>query len=219
LSTDKYDSNHSQFGDLTVATDASEVSYQEYWYRGRWFDNLEVYWRDFTTPGKFNNRTYENEFAEELESDILDLCSLAVHFKLQPGEKKHARFVLTWNFPNYENYWNPVKSASVKSASVKSASNTHVTREQMLANTWKNYYATIFENANHSAVYSLKNCDPLYRVTLMFKETLFSSTLPPVVIDAISANLSTLKSPTCLRLTDGSFYGFEGCAHDAGCCE
>ena len=209
LSTDKYDSKHSQFGDLTVATDASEVSYQEYWYRGRWFDNLEVYWRDFTTPGKFNNRTYENEFAEELESDILDLCSLAVHFKLQPGEKKHARFVLTWNFPNYENYWNPVKSAS----------NTHVTREQMLANTWKNYYATIFENANHSAVYSLKNWDRLYRETLMFKETLFSSTLPPVVIDAISANLSTLKSPTCLRLTDGSFYGFEGCAHDAGCCE
>ena len=30
------------------------------------------------------------------------------------------------------------------------------------------------------------------------------------VIDAASSNLSVLKSPTVLRLEDGSFYGWEG---------
>lgn len=214
LSTDQYDVNHPQYGDLAISTDASDVSYQEYWYRGRWFDNLEVFWKEFTSPGKFKNRTYDPGNAQQLESDIADLCSLAVHFELKPGEKKHARFVFTWNYPNYENYWNPDGSACSTSSCV-----TEITNEQMLANTWKNYYATIFEHAGHSAVYSLENWDRLYRETLMFKEALFSSTLPPVVIDAVSANLSTLKSPTCLRLTDGSFYGFEGCTPDAGCCE
>lgn len=53
----------------------------------------------------------------------------------------------------------------------------------------------------------------------MFKDTLFHSTLPASVLDAITANLSVLKSPTCVRLTDGTLYGFEGCHDDAGCCE
>lgn len=65
----------------------------------------------------------------------------------------------------------------------------------------------------------MKNWNRLYKDTLKFKKSLFSSTLPEVAIEAISANLSTLKSPTCLRLEDGSFYGFEGCHCDSGCCE
>ena len=39
------------------------------------------------------------------------------------------------------------------------------------------------------------------------------------MLDAVSANISILKSPTCLRLEDGSFYGWEGCHGDKGCCE
>ena len=46
------------YGDLTLATDAEQVSWQQYWFRGAWFDNLEVYWRDLTTPGRFENRAY-----------------------------------------------------------------------------------------------------------------------------------------------------------------
>ena len=43
--------------------------------------------------------------------------------------------------------------------------------------------------------------------------------MPEEVLDAVSANLSILKSPTCIRLEDGSLYGFEGNHIDAGCCE
>lgn len=53
----------------------------------------------------------------------------------------------------------------------------------------------------------------------MFSDALYSSTLPESVLDAVTANISVLKTPTCLRLSDGSFYAFEGCHCHAGCCE
>ena len=39
------------------------------------------------------------------------------------------------------------------------------------------------------------------------------------VLDAAGANLSILKSPTTVRLEDGTFYGWEGCHPAAGSCE
>ncbi|NLG27028.1 MAG: hypothetical protein GX557_03905, partial [Chloroflexi bacterium] len=44
-------------------------------------------------------------------------------------------------------------------------------------------------------------------------------TLPPYVLDALSSQASILHSPTVIRLPDGTFYGFEGCTCDSGCCE
>jgi non-lysosomal glucosylceramidase len=39
------------------------------------------------------------------------------------------------------------------------------------------------------------------------------------VLDAVSSQASILHSPTVLRLPDGTFYGFEGCHGNEGCCE
>jgi hypothetical protein len=45
------------------------------------------------------------------------------------------------------------------------------------------------------------------------------------VVEYVAANLDRLrdetlvKTPTCLRLTDGTFYAFEGCSNTSGCCE
>jgi hypothetical protein len=39
------------------------------------------------------------------------------------------------------------------------------------------------------------------------------------VLDAVSANLSILRTPTVLRLTNGTLYGREGCDSTAGSCE
>ena len=43
--------------------------------------------------------------------------------------------------------------------------------------------------------------------------------MPDAVIDAAAANISVLKSPTVLRLEDGSFYGWEGVHEKEGSCE
>jgi uncharacterized protein (DUF608 family) len=77
----------------------------------------------------------------------------------------------------------------------------------------------LFADAKDCALYVFKNYRRLRSESLLFAKALLSSTLPAAVLDAVSANLAVLKTPTCLRLTAGQFYGFEGCHCDAGCCE
>jgi hypothetical protein len=38
------------------------------------------------------------------------------------------------------------------------------------------------------------------------------------VLDAVSANLAILKSPTVLRQENGNVWGWEGCFATSGCC-
>ena len=59
----------------------------------------------------------------------------------------------------------------------------------------------------------------LYEKTAEFASALHTSSLPVEEIDAISANLSVLKSPTVLRLTDGSLWAWEGALEREGSCE
>lgn len=196
LSSNQFDAEHPQYGDLCIATDATAISHQEYWYRGGWSDALEMFWHDFARPGRLKQRVYAVD--EPPSTRHRDTASLAAHLKLLPGEKGKVKFAISWSYPNMLNYWNPHDAGD---------------------NVWKNYYATLFEDSRASAAYAIQHWERLLAETLTFKEALFNSTLPEVVIDAVSSNLSVLKSATSMRLTDGSFYGFEGCIEDTGCCE
>ncbi len=204
LSSGRFNGDEPEAGDISAATDWKDTSYQEYWYRGGWFDSLGIFWRDFTAPGKLSNRTYEDSGNRKTR----DVCSLAAHASIPAGEKRSIRFIITWNFPNCYNYWSSEKCECGDDKCGQGA-----------IKTWKNYYATIYGASDESAGYSLKNWNRLYEETLTFKNALFSSSLPEQIIDAVSANISILKTPTCLRLEDGSFYGFEGCNCTEGCCE
>lgn len=182
------------YGDMTVATDAEAVYTQTYWYRGNWQDSITTYWNDFNSAQPLNERTYDTD-------GKYDHATLSTAVTLSPGESKRVRFVLSWNVPNRYNYWSEYKDES----------GNHIT--------WKNYYATLYRDSSESAAFSLKRWDELYRRTLEFKNTLFGSTFPREVIDAAASNLSVLKSPTVLRLEDGSFYGWEGVHEGSGSCE
>ncbi len=207
MTTEGLSSDDPAYGCLTLATDASDVSWQHYWFRGEWFDSLEVYWRDLNSLGKFKDRNYEGKGTREgvVTYRGSNEGLLAAHLKLAPGETGTVRFIMSWNFPTCENYWN---EAAQKAA-----------READLKPTWKNYYATLWEDSKASASYALTNWDRLYGETKTFKDALFSSTVPVTALDAISANISILKTPTAMRLEDGTFYGWEGLHVDAGCCE
>jgi len=67
--------------------------------------------------------------------------------------------------------------------------------------------------------YTVSNLNRLWEQTKLFHDVLFASTLPVHVLDAISSQLSTLKTNTCLRLEEGTFYFFEGCSDKSGCCD
>ncbi len=86
LDSESVDAGDPAFGDLTIATDAAAVSYQEYLYRGRWFDNLAVYWQDLTKAGPFANRRYAAASGGRKQYSGEDIALLAAHLDVEPGD-------------------------------------------------------------------------------------------------------------------------------------
>lgn len=207
MKSGKYKENAPEYGDLSISTDYHDVSYQQYWYRGNWFDSITTFWKDFKNPGKLKNRVYDISMDSAEHGGKGDTCSIAAHMRVEAGMKKKVRFLITWNFPNCYKYW------ITEECSCEGGCGGQETK------VWKNHYASVFNDSISSAVYGMQNWDRLYSSTYLFENALFSSSMPNTVIDAISSNLSTLKSPTVLRLEDGSFYAWEGCSSDTGCCE
>lgn len=189
----KVDENHRNFGDSTILTDCENISYQESWFRGAWFDRQTVFWNDFASSEPLKNRRYDEPKSE--------MCTLAATLNIKKGECAKIKFIFAWNYPNRINDW--------------SKNETPLDERKV----WKNYYATIFKNSKESAKYCLNNFEDLLARTEKFTDLIYNSTLPKEVIDAAASNLSVLKSPVVLRLEDGSFYGWEGAGQVLGSCE
>ena len=202
------DPSDTEYGDMTIATDCPQVSYQEYWFRGKWFDNSSVFWNEFSEYGPLKNRSYPASDDPSAFYSDTDVATLAAHVSLKPGEHKKIRFILSWSNPYRNNTWQ-----------ITHMGLTEEEIAQRRAKKWKNYYAILFPSSKESAVYGLKHFSRLLEDTQRYCTAMYRSTLPQSVLDAITANVSILKSPTCLRLEDGSFYGFEGVHANEGCCE
>ena len=190
-------------GDVTLTLDEplETLSWQTCFFRGAWRDYQEMYYNDLMCGGRFHDRCYsEPPAAPEWEHGLL-----ATHFQLAPGERRTTRFILSWSIPVYEKYWQNPCDTRVADAGLK----TH----------WRNYYATVWRDSRDSGAYACREFDRLRQGTFAFRDALFSGNLPEVIKDAVSSSLSVLKSPTCLRLEDGTFYGWEGVASTFGSCE
>lgn len=185
--------NEIGYGDLTIATDAADAATQCYWYRGGWGNSIITYWDEFNTEGQLPERNYETQEGH-------DYATLVATLNLQGQTRGKVRFLLSWNTPNDYNYWSEFKDENGQDV------------------TWKNYYATIFPNSSESAQYALKNWDMLFSRTKRFKDAIHGMSFDPEVIDAITSNLSVLKSPTVLRLEDGTIWGWEGAQREEGSC-
>ena len=182
-------------GEMCVLTDGKDVQVQPCWFRGKWFDGATVFWKQFTDSAPLPGRTYETYGSN-------DNSTTAVKFTVPAGQSKTVRFVLAWYFPNNYNYWYP-----------------ELLDDNGDIVTWKNWYATRYDGAKAVADYALRNFEELYAKTEAFGKVLWSATLPESVVEAAADTLSVLKSPTVLRLEDGSFYGWEGVHELAGSCE
>ena len=193
------------YGDLTIASDAKDISYQDYFFRGHWFDNLAVYWHDFTSFGPLSNREYPKGEAVLETADQAVLCA---RVRLEPKAKKTLRFVMAWNCPNRHVDW-PLSDPSLDEEARKK-------RQSIL---WKNYYAIRFPSSKETALFALKNFSRLKSLSERFEKAFLSTTMPRVMKEAILDTASVLKSPTTMRLTDGSFYAFEGANEKESSCE
>ncbi len=175
--------------DLTIATDSDEAFVQPYWYRGAWMDGLTTFMREFSEKKRLVYRTYETH-------GNCDNGTVLASVTVAPGKTGKVRFVLSWSNPECTHYWGEPKD-----------------------HTWRNYYATVFRDSRRSASYCLRRFGGLLRRTDAFRRALYSQTLPAAVIDAAAANLAVLRSPTVLRLEDGSLWGWEGTHEKQGSCE
>ncbi|MHA1697529.1 MAG: GH116 family glycosyl-hydrolase [Promethearchaeota archaeon] len=195
----KHGETHPLFGSIALVTPDSndgEVTCTAYWKPGPWFSSHYHIWNYFKKHGgleDFGGRP----------SSRPEAGAVAIKKFIRPGETKKFTFYITWYFPNFTKYW------------------TGWLDEKPLEDcpSWKNYYATLFSDAFDVASRYHQNAEYYHETTMKFHDALFGSTLPTSVLDAISSNISILKTPTCIRLTDGTFYGWEGCHPTSGCCE
>ncbi len=181
--------NNIKYGDICIASCGDEIEIQQYWYRGGWFDCLDVFINEMRNGDNLSDRKYD-------EPGKADVGSVKSTTTIKPNKSDCIKFIITWNIPNNDTIWYNKEVSS-----------------------WKNYYATVFESSVESAVYCVQNFDMLYERTLKFKNILYKSTLDETLVDAISSTLSVLKSPTVFRYTDGSFYAWEGVNERTGSCE
>ncbi|MBI5669121.1 MAG: hypothetical protein HZC41_14045 [Chloroflexi bacterium] len=184
-------------GSMALATTWPDISWQTAWLRGAWFDSLQVFWDEFSTTGRLNDRAYP----DPTPKNSSDTSALALHAHLEPGQTIKLPLHIAWHFPNFIKYW----------------SDSYSPADRLI--TWRVPYASRFNDALHVARYTADNEARLRHETQMFHAALFNSTLPVPVIDALSSQMSILKTTTVTLLEDGSFYGFEGVHAEAGCCE
>ena len=185
-------------GSLALATTNKHTTVKPHWLRSGWWDPLREYWDDLQ-----DGRLTPHNYTEPSEDGKTDVVSLGATEKIKPGEEKRFRFILTWHFPNRVRHWDQRLCACGGDC------------EQGTA---RNRYAARFDDAWEVARYMVDTWDHLDGMTRAFHDALFGSTLPSVVLDAASANITALRSNTCFWLEDGTFLAYEGCFDDSGCC-
>ena len=173
------------------------------WYRGGWFDAISALWRE-VSDGRFeaNDGTNAGELYGRNGGSLLVSGSLA------PGEEVTIPFGISWYFPNVP--WGVGMIAPQAGCDCPPG--------EVCPPCWQPYYAGQWQDARDVIEYARAHYADLRRRTLAFHDALFSSTLPGIVLEAISANLALLKSSTILRQKNGNVWGWEGCFTDRGCC-
>ena len=191
-----------EYSTMALLTTEPEATWRAEWLPSHWVDHIQDFWDDFASDGALEPEShYDAPLGALLKPGNLKVGSVGGIARIEPGGEHVFEFVLAWHTPNRMGGWTEREAEEAPRATVR------------------NYYATRFDDAWDAAAHLLDNLESLEARTDSFHDALFGSTLPPEVIDAAASNITVLRSPTCYRLEDGSFLGWEGCFDAAGCCE
>jgi len=204
LCSEGLEENELGFGNMAIITTEKNVTCKPVWFDGAWFDGIQDFWDDFMNDGKLDTVSVEGGEGNSMLKQKLVTGSLAANHTLKPNEEKEISFIITWYFPNRVKSWNEDCADSSCCDSIK--------------NIIKNNYALRFTSAWNIAEYVIKNQQRLENETRNFHKALFSSTLPNFILDAVSSNITVLRSTTCFWFENGIFAGYEGCFDNNGCC-
>lgn len=161
------------------------------WPKGGWWNSPLLFWDAFSAIGELTQEP-------DPYNSVGALCQQAT---LIPGQSADLTFLLAWHFPNRTPDWCGWQAPKDEGKTIIG-----------------NFYARRFRDAWEIAEYTANNLKHLEDRTRLFAKVMRESTLPAVVREAATANLSTLVSTTCFRTADGEFHGFEGSDDQLGCC-
>ena len=203
---------HFKYGSMALLTTNQANIIRPAWLHGQWTDNAQDFWDDFSEDGLLKAvedvEATGSELLKFYDFSFLNLRekigSLGSQQTVLPGAEQVFEFILAWHFPNRPKGWVEY-DADLKRY------------QEGGYDVIRNYYATLFENAWDVGDYTVQELSRLEKVTRDFHNALFSSTLPPYVIDAVASNITSMRSPVCFRIEDGSFLGWEGIRDYVGC--
>lgn len=192
------------YGTMAMATQAEHTTVKPTWLVGAWWDGAQEFWDDFATDGQLQPAGMQSTTGSAF-NDVsrVRIGSMGIYENLQPGESKTFTFLLAWHFPNRPRAWQGHICPG----------NTH--ENEMI----QTRVSTLFADAWDVAAQLAHALPGLEKTSRDFTRALFDSTLPPYVLEALADNITVIRSPTCLRLADGTFLAWEGCFPQRGCCE
>jgi len=205
----KRDSDIDYFESSLVTTEKEGFSYLDDWNEGAWWDGMQDFWNDFIEDGELTPGRALRGKGNILHKSMLSVASLCVKKVIAPGEEATFEFMISWYRPNRVHSWFKSDSDCCSSSCCCPDDTASVIR---------NYYAK-FGNALESVSYLIKNLPRLEGESRKFADALMSSTLPDYVLDAVSTNITVIRSTTCFRVEDGTFFAWEGCHDNSGCCD
>ena len=201
FSHDQLEKNTPAYGDVAIGTNWPETFACQYWPRLAWFDGIQYVWDQFSTNGFIADQDYD-----ESPAGVKSIGTLGMRAEIAPGETIEIPVWLTWSFPRYEYQLRRANDAGAETGSCATKPN------------WTNYYANQFPSAMSVQHFLKQEEANLYAKTWRFRQCLDDSSLDPVLLSAITSQMSIIRSPTAIRMEDGTYYGFEGCAEQKGCC-
>lgn len=178
------------------------------WFRGGWFDPLTMLWNS-VMEGKTVNRK------PHAKGDPGSGGSLYIPFEVKAHSERTITVRLAWYVPS-----SPMRVGrdAAPAAPVACGAGCACGDKPAVPEGYRPWYAGQFADISAVTRFWLKHYDRLRAGSAAFSECFYDTTLPAEVVESAVANLSILKSPTCLRQTDGKLWAWEGCGDNSGCC-
>lgn len=187
---------------FAIATDQSNAVVDHCWFRGGWFDALTAVWNNISSANVQSVAVKENAPG----------ASIYVPFTLESGQSKTIKVYTAWYVPH---------SSLRIGGDPEDNYDNNIPEERLMEDqypTYRPWYSSKFDSVSQVLDYAKENYQDLKDKSELFTSSFYSSTLPAEVLEAVSANLTILKSPTILRTYDGRLWCWEGCGDYSGSC-
>ncbi len=188
-------------GAFTAFVPQGDVHVDHAWFRGGWFDALTMAWKAVAEGAAIDNPPAADPGEPALGA------SLYVPFSVATGKEHTVRLLLCWHVPATKLSWRWPPGGTAQCPEQDEPAETHVP-----------WYAGQFGDVDAVAAHWRSQYEVLRKRSAHFTNALFDTTLSDELMEAVSANLSILKSPTVLRQADGRLWCWEGCRDEEGCC-